>query len=159
MSRARPLGSLRAAIACGLALAGADARATLGEAAASAEADRARVGGERRVAQATDAHLRVHVITRADGSTIKEFETPAGVVFAISWSTRLKPRLDELLGAHAADYAQATREALSTPGVRHQLRIARGDLVVQASGRLNAHAGLAYLRSLVPAGVRVDDLR
>ncbi|MGN6530113.1 MAG: DUF2844 domain-containing protein [Burkholderiaceae bacterium] len=150
---------LPAAAACGLAFACVDARATLGEAGTSAEADRARVGGERRVAQATSAQLRVHVITRADGSTIKEFETPAGVVFAISWSTRLKPRLDALLGAHAADYAQATRQALAAPGVRHQLRIAQGDLVVQASAHLDAHVGLAYLRSLVPPGVRVDELR
>ena len=149
----------QAMLASGLALASIAASATLGEPASTAEADRARLQGERRVVQATAIRLQVHVITQPDGSTIKEFVTPGGVVFAIAWSTRLKPRLDTLLGAQAPRYASAARAALATPGIRHGIVLASDDLVVQASAHLNAHVGLAYLRSLVPEGVRIDELR
>ena len=151
--------STRAVLACGLALASPLAGATLGEPAWSIETDRARVQGERRVVQAATTRVQVHVITQADGSTIKEFVTPGGIVFAVAWSTRLKPRLDTLLGAQAPRYAAAASAAMATPGVRHGVTLASDDLVVQASAHLNAHAGLAYLRSLVPEGVHIDDLR
>ena len=149
----------QAALACFLVLASTAAHATLGEPVATVEADRARVQGERRVVQATAARLPVHVITQADGSTIKEFVTPAGLVFAVAWSTRFKPRLETLLGAHAARYASAAKAAMATPGIRHGVALSSDDLVVQASAHLNAHVGLAYLRSLVPEGVHIDELR
>ena len=149
----------KAALACSLALASTAASATLGEPVSTVEADRARVQGERRVVQATTTRLQAHVITQADGSTIKEFVTPGGIVFAVAWSTRLKPRLETLLGAHATRYASAARAAMATPGIRHGVVLASDDLVVQASAHLNAHVGLAYLRSLVPEGVRIDELR
>lgn len=149
----------RAVLACSLVLASTAAMATLGESATTVEADRARLQGERRVVQATATRLQTHVITQADGSTIKEFVTPDGVVFAVAWSTRFKPRLETLLGAHATRYASAARAAMVTPGIRHGVTLSSGDLVVQASAHLNAHVGLAYLRSLVPDGVHIDELR
>ena len=148
-----------AVLACGLALASTAANATLGEPASTVEADRARLQGARRVVQAIASRFDVHVITQSDGSTIKEFVTPGGVVFAVAWSTRLKPRLDTLLGTHATRYASVASAAMATPGIRHGVVLASDDLVVQASAHLNAHVGLAYLRSLVPEGVRVDELR
>jgi hypothetical protein len=77
----------------------------------------------------------------------------------VAWSTRFKPRLDQLLGTHAGPYAAAARQALATPGIHQRFELDQDDLVVHASAHLNAHVGVAYLRSLVPAGVRIDDLR
>lgn len=151
--------SARTALACALALACPLAAATLGEPAWTVEADQARLHATRRVVEATPTRPQVHVIVQADGSTIKEFLTPGGIVFAVAWSTRLKPRLDALLGAHAARYAAAASAAMATPGIRHGVTLAGDDLVVQANAHLNAHSGVAYLRSLVPEGVRVDELR
>jgi hypothetical protein len=151
--------STRTAAACGLALACPLALATLGEPAWTVEADQARLHATRSVTAATPSRPQVHVIVQADGSTVKEFVTPAGIVFAVAWHTRLKPRLDALLGAQAARYAAAASAAMATPGIRHGLTLASDDLVVQASAHLNAHSGVAYLRSLVPEGVRIDELR
>jgi hypothetical protein len=148
-----------AAAACGLVLLPTAARAVLGGDVASIEVDRARLQGQRRTLQASAEQVPAHVITTSDGSRIKEFVTPGGVVFAVSWSTRFKPRLEQLLGTHAGPYAVAARQALATPGIRHGFALDQGDLVIHASAHLNAHVGVAYLRSLVPDGVRVDELR
>jgi len=162
------------AFAFALAVVAAPARAALGGDAASIEQDRARLGAlqsqaqmqtqTRTQAQAQtpsrpQGQVRVQVLALSDGSAVREFVAPGGRVFAIAWSTRLKPRLDGLLGAQSVRYASAARSALLVPGARHALSIDEGDLVVHATSRLNSHVGFAYLRSLVPAGVSVDALR
>ena len=149
----------RAVVAVALVLASARAGATLGEPVATVDAVLARLNGARRVVQAQAARFQVHVITLADGSSIREYVAPSGIVFAVAWSTRLKPRLETLLGAQAPAYAAAASAAMAAPGVRHGVSLASGDLVVQANAHLNAHVGLAWLRSLVPEGVRIDELR
>ena len=150
---------VRAGIAVTLLAAAAGAGATLGEPATTVDADRVQLRGDHRVAQSLGARFQVHVITLADGSSIREFVNPGGIVFAVAWNTRLKPRLDALLGAYAGHYAAAASAEMTTPGIRHGVSLSSGDLVVQASAHLNAHAGVAYLRSLVPEGVRIDELR
>jgi len=149
----------RAGLAVVLLLTAARAAATLGEPAATVDADRALLKGDHRVVQSQAARFQLHTITLADGSAIREYVAPNGIVFAVAWSTRLKPRLETLLGSHAPAYAAAASAALATPGVRHAASLGSGDLVVRAGAHLNAHAGLAYLKSLVPDGVRIDELR
>jgi hypothetical protein len=149
----------RACVAIALLAVGSGARATLGEPVATVDTDRAQLKGDHRVVQSLAARFEVHVITLADGSSIREYVTPGGLVFAVAWSTRLKPRIESLLGAQAGRYAAAASAAMATPGVRHGVSLSSGDLVVQASAQIAAHVGLAYLRSLVPEGVRIDELR
>ena len=45
--------------------------------------------------------------------------------------------------------ATAAGQAMRSPGIRHSLAFRDGDLVVDATAHLNAHAGLAYLRIAV----------
>ena len=143
-----------------LASAATGAHAALGDTVASIDLDAARLGhAHRTVAAARSPNVRTHVITLDDGSTIKEFVGPDDRVFAVSWNTRFKPRLDELLGQHASTYAGAAAEASRSPGIRHHIAFVRGDLVIEAVAHLNSHVGRAYLRSLVPADARVDELR
>ena len=143
-----------------LALAASHAHAALGDTVASIALDTARLGDAHRVVIASaSASVRTHVITLRDGSVIKEFVGNDDRVFAVTWNTRFKPRLDGLLGQYAQTYATAAGQAARSPGIRHSLAFNDGDLVVDATAHLNAHAGLAYLRSLVPADVRVDELR
>ena len=160
MTGAGPLRRVaQAALVAGLLATCGGARATLGEPASSIARVQALLQGGHRIALSASTHYQVHVITLADGSAIREFVGPSGIVFAVSWSTRLKPRLDALLGAHAMPYRAAASAALVAPGVRHRASVATGDLVVEAHEHANAHSGIAYLRSLVPEGVRLDELR
>ena len=157
----RPPRSLARLLAAScLALATAAAHAVLGGRAPAIAADSNRLAGTRRIEPAAaNADVQVHVIVLADGSQVREFVGPAGIVFAVAWSTRFKPRLETLLGTYATTYADAAARSARGPGVRHAMTIAGDDLVVHAAAHLNAHVGLAYAPSLVPAGVRIDDLR
>lgn len=143
------------ALACSLPQA---ARAVLGENEASIHADQLRNGAARR--QTAASGLRVHTLTRADGSTLTQYVGADGLVFAVAWRANFKPRLDELLGGHFTTYVEGGREAMrQRPGVLHRAVVRRGDLVVESSAHLNAHVGRAWLRSKLPAGVPTDALR
>ncbi|MEO8310601.1 MAG: DUF2844 domain-containing protein [Caldimonas sp.] len=135
------------------------AHAVLGGDVSTIADDQARLRGTKHTATIANVAMRAHEITLADGSTIREFVTPSGLVFAVAWSTRLKPDLASLLGAHAGTYAAAATEVLRQPGIRRHVELRRGDLVVHATAHLNAHVGRAWLQSLVPQGVGVDALR
>ena len=135
------------------------AHAVLGGDASTIAADQLRLKGARHQAVALGSTVRSHEITLADGSSIREFVTPGGIVFAIAWSTRLKPNLETLLGPHATSYAAAASEALRAPGIRRHAELRRGDLVVQSTVHLNSFVGKAWLQSMVPPGVGVDALR
>jgi hypothetical protein len=133
-------------------------RATLGEGVASIQADTLRVAAVRRVQGAVA--VQVHTLTLPDGSTIRQYVSPAGIVFAVGWNTHYKPRLDQLLGVHFGAYSEGGRRLMAKrPGVRHSVSINEGDLVVESMAHLNAFVGRAYLRSRVPATVAVDALR
>jgi hypothetical protein len=134
------------------------AAATLGEDLASIHADQVRVAAVRR--QQSALTMQVHTLTLADGSTIRQYATPTGRVFAISWNTHFKPHLADLLGTHFAAYARAGRSAQQQrSGIAHSATVRSGDLVVESMAHLNAHVGRAYLRSLMPAGTSADALR
>jgi hypothetical protein len=117
------------------------------------------MNGVRRHALAVHPLVSMHAISLSDGSSIREYVTPAGIVFAVAWSTRFKPNLQALLGQHAASFDAAASAALRLPGIKRQVVLKHGDLVAHSAGHLNAFVGQAYLASLVPEGVHVEDLR
>ena len=132
----------------------------LGEDLGSVQADQLRLGAQRRTSAIPAAGWQVHELVLPDGSRIRQYATPAGRVFALSWNTRFKPRLDQLLGAHFGAYAEGGRQLQAKrPGPLSAARIAQGDLVVESTAHLQAHVGRAWLRSLLPAGTSTDALR
>jgi hypothetical protein len=104
--------------------------------------------------------VQTQVTRRPDGSAIHEYALPGGRVFAVSWHTRGKPRLDELLGKLFPDYAQAARQAMRLkPGAHHSAHLEQGDLVIDVTAVGDAHVGRAWLKSLLPRGLTSDALR
>jgi len=156
-SRPRPFAAT--VLVATLSLAALPARAVLGGDVSTIAGDQVRMQGTRHPAAVSSAQVRTHEITLADGSSIREFVTPGGIVFAVAWNTRFKPDLAALLGAHAASYAAAASEAMRAPGIRRQAELRRGDLVVHSTAYLNSYVGKAWLQSLVPQGVPLDALR
>ena len=147
-------------IALGALFVAGGAHAVLGASASTIATDQTQLKAVGRVAAAAvSATVQSHELILADGSSIREYVNGAGIVFAVAWSTRFKPKLLPLLGEHAAGYAAAASAAMSKAGIQRRIVLEHDDLVVHASAHLNAHIGIAYLRSLVPEGVRVDDLR
>lgn len=133
-------------------------RAALGEIAATVQADRMRMAAVHR--QASAIGFDVHTLKSSDGSVVREYVGSDGVVFAITWSTRGKPRLDQLLGRHFSTYSDAGREAMQRrAGVMHAATLQRGDLVVESTAHLTAFTGRAWLRSRLPAGMDTHAVR
>jgi hypothetical protein len=130
------------------------AMAALGGDATTVEADRARMKGQVRVTSA--ASYTVHEITTGTNTVVREYVSPAGKVFAVSWHGPTLPDLQQTLGSYYDDY----QIAATTPhsGHRH-LSIDRSDLVVHSNGRMRAFYGQAYVPALLPANFTIADIQ
>lgn len=149
--------ALGAALLAGEAL--VPAKAALGGTVASVQSDRVSMKGQLRAR--SQAGYSVQEITAANGTVVREFVSPAGVVFAVSWSGKAMPNLQQALGSYFSQLQTAVREQRAT-GARsghHHLQVHTPSLVVHAGGHMRQYFGLAYVPSLLPQNVSVSDLR
>jgi len=127
-----------------------DARATLGGDVASIDVNSKRLAATHKLeALATGER---HELQLPSGTLVREYVSPAGKVYAISWQGKRPPNLEELLGTYFPQ--------LQGPGRRHsghhRLDVSGEDLVVRSSGHNRAFSGRAWVPSLVPASVDVE---
>lgn len=128
--------------------------ASLGQSIASVAGDQKRLGGEVRIRSA--AGFAVHEISASDGTIVREYASPAGDVFAVSWRGPTRPNLIELLGDHYPAFQQAAR----SPGRRRGPLVVRTEhLVVEMGGHMRDFHGRAYLPDRLPASVPPDAVR
>jgi hypothetical protein len=127
------------------------AGATLGGSAESVVTDQSKLHAKRAVVERRD--YTVHEITSDDGTLIREYVTPAGKVFGVSWSGPTIPDLAQLLGTYNAEFQTAIR---AKRGRRSTAAVHNPDLVVESSGHMRAFHGRAYLNSMLPTGVTED---
>jgi hypothetical protein len=133
------------------------ALAALGGTADSVTADSSVLKGQMHSTPLVD--YDVQAIT-AGALVVNEYLTRSGEVFAVTWQGPVPPDLRQLLGSYFAEFqSAAAADHHAHPGIRRQLNISQPDLVVEASGRLRAFRGLAYIPSLLPAGVSVSALQ
>jgi hypothetical protein len=128
--------------------------ATLGEDVSSIQSDQAHMKAAVRVLP--NQLYSVHEMQTPTGTTVREFVSPAGTVFGISWQG-FAPDLRQLLGEHFDQYVQAARNRSNRRG--RGLHIETGDMVFDSGGHMRFIIGRAYLRSRVPQGVSSDDIR
>lgn len=131
------------------------ASATLGENSASTEADRVSMKASMRMVPA--AKYTVHEIQTPSGTTVREYVSPAGTVFAVAWQGPVMPDLRQALGGYFNRYT-ASAAAGKHASHRH-IAVRESDLVVQSNGRMRSFSGRAYLPPLLPQGVTVDELQ
>jgi len=131
------------------------ARAVLGDNAASVLSDQARMKGTLR---SVDAHTYVmHEITVPMSTTVREFVSPAGVVFGVAWEGQVPPDFQSLLGPY---YEQAKQAAQAEPRARRApIVIQTPGLVFQYSGHTRSFHGAAYIPQLVPTSMKASDIR
>ncbi len=124
------------------------AHAALGDTVASVHADQAKLRGALRVK--AEAGYSVQEITAASGTIVREYISPAGVVFAVSWQGPVVPDLRQLLGRY---FAQARSAAAVAPPHGHsRLEVRQPGLVVSTGGHLRDFFGIAYVPDLLPRG-------
>jgi len=134
-----------------LAAAALPAGATLGGTAESVVTDQSKLHAKRAVVDRQN--YSVHEITSNDGTLIREYVTPAGKVFGVSWNGPTIPDLTQLLGVYNAEFQTAMR---AKRGRRSSAAVHNSDLVVESSGHMRAFRGRAYLNSMLPSGVTED---
>ncbi|HMK92434.1 MAG TPA: DUF2844 domain-containing protein [Thermoleophilia bacterium] len=119
--------------------------ASLGEPAASVTADQQALRGE--LLSSAGAGYEVHQIKAADGSIVREYVSPSGVVFGIGWQGPTNPSLELLLGAHFKEFQAAAQAARR---YRRPLAVHTDGLVVEVGGHMRAFHGRAYVPQLLP---------
>jgi hypothetical protein len=99
----------------------------------------------------------VHELRAPSGTAVKEFVSPTGQVFGVSWQGPATPDLRQLLGEYFDQYMQAAQTAPSK--YRRVVHVETGDLVFESGGHMRFKVGRAYLRSKLPEGVVADNVR
>lgn len=100
----------------------------------------------------------LHESTLDNGTTVREFVTPEGVVFAVTWRGPVLPDLSELLGNYFATFKLEVEQSRGAGKRGAPVNIQRDGLVVQSNGRMRHFFGYAYAPSLVPASVNIHDV-
>jgi len=145
-----------AALACVSLATPASAFASLGGTPESVDADRLRSQGSLVAIVRTEAFTR-HELRTATGTTIREYVSPGGTVFAVTWQGPWLPDLRQVLGSYFDEYERAVRTR--TRRTRGVVQIAEPNFVVVTSGHQRSFSGRAFVPSLAPAGVRAEALR
>ena len=98
----------------------------------------------------------VHEITTPFGTVVREYVSAAGSVFGVAWEGPVLPDLEPLMGTRFSQLSAALHATRTGHVGRHPLSLQDDDLVVETRGHSLAHAGRAFIPSLVPAGVSSD---
>ena len=131
------------------------AYATLGERADSITKDCNALSAVKR-ATTSRANYTIQELA-TEGTTVREYLTPSGVVFAVAWNGLVHPDLTSLLGAYSEEYRNAKRQLPRKHG--QKLTQVKSDrVVVETWGHMRNLQGRAYLPALVPAGVKADEI-
>ena len=133
------------------------ALASLGGDVASVQSDQAKMQGSLRTS--SNNSYTVHEIQSPTGVAVKEYASPAGKVFAVTWQGPFHPDLRQLLGLYFDQFTQAEQAQRAQRRGRGPVRIQEPGLVVQVSGHIRAFTGKAYVPQMLPAGVRAEDIR
>jgi Protein of unknown function (DUF2844) len=137
-----------------LLLASTPSWAVLGEYANSVNTDQQHMRAQLREAVAQGYSIRQ--LSSADGRVVREYVSPAGKVFGVSWQGPTMPDLRQLLGSY---FGQLQQAAQSRRQRRGPLVVQTKDFVLVSGGHMRSFRGHAYVPSLLPASVRAEVVR
>lgn len=128
--------------------------AVLGGKAESVAADQARMKAIRRVI--ANGRFQVHELQTDGNNVVREFVTPDGNVFGVTWTTQFGPQYSQLLGSYTE---RLNKAAQARRNHRAPLNIDEPGFVFSAFGHMRYFSGRAYVPSMVPAGVLAEEIR
>ncbi|HEX8925658.1 MAG TPA: DUF2844 domain-containing protein [Terriglobales bacterium] len=128
----------------------------------------ASLGDDVRTVQADQAHMKaalrttqgvgfvMHELQSQSGVRVREYVSPAGQVFAVTWQGPFMPDLRQVLGSYFDQFSQAaqSRRARGGPLIIHE-----PGLVVESGGHMRAFFGRAYVPQMMPANVTAGSIR
>lgn len=137
-----------------LLMAALPAWAALGEYEGSVNLDQRVLRGQ--VREEIHSGYKLHQIMTPEGAVIREYVSPAGKVFAISWHAPFLPALQQLLGSYFSRVQQAVQTKKQHGG---PLIIDTPDLVFFSGGRMMNFHGSAYVPALLPKNLTMEVVR
>ena len=133
--------------------------AALGGNVASVDTDRVRMQGALLRIVRGDAYT-LHEVQSSSGTTIREYVSSTGTVFAVAWQGAVAPQ-SAADSRHVSfdQYQRTVQAAQGSRRARGSLAINQPDLVVQMSGHPRAFSGRAYVPRLMPQSVQAEVIR
>ena len=124
-------------------------QAALGEREDSVEKDRQLLGGTRITME--NSEFTVHQITTG-GTILKEYVSPQGIIFGVSWRGRVHPDLSILLGSYYLEYQNALEINPKKKG-RGSSVLKSSNFHIEKSGHMRDLTGRAFVSNLIPKGL------
>jgi hypothetical protein len=137
-----------------LLLGTAPAWAVLGQYESSVSLDQRYLRGQ--IREEARQGYKLHQITSPDGSIVREYVSPEGKVFGISWQARVMPNLQQLLGSYFPEIQQAAQSKVRRGG---PLIVKKDNFVFVSGGHMRFFRGRAYIPSLLPNNVSAEVVR
>jgi len=134
------------------------ASATLGSDLTSVDADRVKMQSALLGITRND-RFAVHQLQAPSGTTIREYVSSTGTVFAVSWEGPWLPDLQQILGPYFDAYQRNAAAVRNNRRSHGPITIRAGELVVQVSGHPRAFTGRAYVERLLPQGMLPATIR
>jgi hypothetical protein len=101
----------------------------------------------------------LHEIKSTSGMVVREYVSPAGEVFGVSWQGSAMPNLQQLLGSYYQAFSEAAQAQRAARKGHGPLYIQQSGLVVESSGHMHSFSGRAYDPGKLPQGVSANDIR
>lgn len=100
----------------------------------------------------------LHEVHQNNGTVVREYATPAGQVFAVTWRGPVLPDLSALLGTYFNTFKRETDQARQAGKHGASINMNRDGLVIRSNGRMRNFFGYAYAPGLIPAGVDINNV-
>jgi hypothetical protein len=133
------------------------ALAALGGDVSSVQEDQAQMKGTLKTTEHNS--YTVHEIKAGDGTVVREYASPAGEVFGVSWQGPFIPDMKQLLGSYFDAYSSAAQAQRTAHRGRAPLNIQQPGLVVESNGHMRSYSGRVYDPGKLPQGVNANDIR
>lgn len=133
------------------------AKAVLGESVDSVTMDQKALSASRGATTVVPTGYTVREV-KSDATAVREYVSSSGLVFGIAWQGRTHPDLTPLLGSYAGEYQEALSKTPRQRG-RRRLQVKTDRVVVEKWGHMRKLQGRAYVPSLIPSGVSLDEIK
>lgn len=133
------------------------AQASLGGDVTSVHADQAKL--QATLHTTASSAYTVEEVKAPTGVVVREYVSSAGKVFAVSWQGPTRPDLQQLLGSYFQVFQQALQTQKPTRLRRGPIFINQPGFVLEMGGHMRFLVGRAYVPSLVPANVQMEEIR
>lgn len=128
--------------------------AELGGTLTSIKADQQKMAASLRVTSTSGFQL--HEMQSARGIRVREYASPNGTVFGVTWNGPWAPDLRQLLGPYFDQYMVAARGKKTARG---PISIQLPGLIIERGGHSRSFFGRAYVPQMIPQGVTADAIQ